>query len=197
MAKTDEALLSEFTAGQSAALGELARRYEAALLGIACGLLGGRRDLAMDAVQETWVRVVRFAGKFDARSSFKTWVYRIVVNQCRDLGRMAARATDVALEQSRSTDDIRQSSNEIGGDDDSAATDPALAAEKNELNGNVAQAVAALAGEKREILLLCYHKRMTHSEAAEVLDIPVGTLKSRLHAALSELRERLGAEKKD
>ncbi|HWL95056.1 MAG TPA: sigma factor, partial [Phycisphaerae bacterium] len=83
--KSDEQLLAEFVAGRKAALGELARRHESSLLGLACGLLGGREDLARDAVQETWMRVVRFAGGFHGRSCFKTWVYRIAVNQCRDI----------------------------------------------------------------------------------------------------------------
>src|SRR5215510_2230127 len=79
----DEGLLREFVRGKREALGELARRYERALLGLASGLLDGRADLACDAVQETWVRVIRFGPTFDGRSSFKTWVYRIAINQCR------------------------------------------------------------------------------------------------------------------
>ena len=55
-------------------------------------------------------------------------------------------------------------------------------------------AVASLTPEQREIVLLCYHEHATHAQAAEILDIPVGTLKSRLHAALRELRGRLSRE---
>src|SRR5512139_3993128 len=83
--KTDEQLVKDFVSGRRAALGELARRYERPLLGLARGLLGGRDDLACDAIQETWVRVIRFAGQFAGASSFRTWVYRIAINQCRTL----------------------------------------------------------------------------------------------------------------
>lgn len=80
---SDESLLSAFIRGDKPALGELARRYERPLLGLATGLLDGKTDMAADAIQETWLRVIRFADKFDHRSSFKTWLYRIAINQCR------------------------------------------------------------------------------------------------------------------
>src|SRR6185369_6725247 len=82
---TDEQLIAEFATGRRAALEDLARRYEKPLLGLSQGLLGGDATLAQDAVQETWVRVIRFAKQFNGRSSFKTWVYRIAINQCRSL----------------------------------------------------------------------------------------------------------------
>src|SRR5262249_29261237 len=88
----DEQLLKRFAKGERNALGELARRYELPLLGLACGMLGGRRDLAMDAVQETWMRVIRFHSNFNGRSSVKTWLYRIAINQCRNVQAMNNRA---------------------------------------------------------------------------------------------------------
>src|SRR5258708_5686403 len=102
---SDESLLTEFAGGDRAALGGLARRYERALLGLATGLLEGRADMACDAVQETWVRVIRFADKFNGRSSFKTWLYRIAINQCRTVkSRMrAVVAVPVAVDGSPAT----------------------------------------------------------------------------------------------
>src|SRR5437773_12341501 len=89
---SDEQLLARFARkSDQSALGELARRHERALLGLACGMLGGREDLAVDAVQETWIRVIRFATSFHGRSSFKTWLYRIAINQCRNIRKMQSR----------------------------------------------------------------------------------------------------------
>src|SRR5262245_11844986 len=90
---TDEDLLAAFVAGDPRALEELARRYETRWLGLARGLLwqrfpGEADDLARDAVQETWIRIIRFSGGFNGTSRFKTWAYRIVVNQCRNLQSM-------------------------------------------------------------------------------------------------------------
>jgi len=171
---SDEALLAAFVRGDRRALGELATRHERALLGLACGLLGGREDLASDAVQETWVRVIRFAGSFRGDSSFKTWVYRIAVNQCRSIKTMRETVLDGETMDRR-----------VGGQSPEDGT---------ELNGTLRAAVQRLSPEKQEILLLCYHGGMTHEAAAEVLGIPKGTLKSRLHASLTELRERLAGE---
>lgn len=177
--KTDEQLLHDFLAGERAALGELARRYETALLGLATGLLSGRRDLASDAVQETWVRVIRFGKNFMARSSLKTWLYRIAVNQCRSLTMPpGVPASKVDPETPATVTSVDT---------------PAVAADRNHA---VRRAVAQLDADKRFAVLLCYHANMTHAEAAEVLELPLGTLKSRLHAALTELRTLLPAEAK-
>src|SRR5437773_363155 len=92
---TDEALLHLFLRGDRSALEILARRYEGPLLGLAGALLDGRTDMAADAIQETWLRVIRFADRFGNRSTFKTWLYRIAINQCRTAKARLPRATDV------------------------------------------------------------------------------------------------------
>lgn len=182
--KSDTALLSEFVHGRRAALGELARRYERDLLGLATGLLGGRRDLASDAVQETWVRVIRFGHRFNGRSSFKTWLYRIAINQSQNLAGPISRSMPV----------FRPGNSEDESDD--PLNDPGATAQEAERNSALRLAVESLGTEKRDILLLCYHRGLTHEESAEILGIPVGTLKSRLSAALKELRARLSSEMK-
>ncbi len=172
--RSDEDLLRAFCTGERDALGLLAQRHERALLGVARGLLG-TSEAAVDAVQETWVRVIRYGHSFNGRSSFKTWVYRIAVNRCRDLaskGRKDKTASPTVLETLP----------ERG------------AAPSAERDRQLHAAVAGLPEKLREIILLCYHEGLTHEQAADVLDVPVGTLKSRLHAALTELRKRLGNE---
>lgn len=177
---TDEQLLAEFTGGRASALGDLAGRYERALLGLASGLLRGRRDLAGDAVQETWVRVIRFAKQFAGRSRFKTWIYRILVNQCHSL--LSTLPTN-ADGPPATTIAQPQSDRESG-----------LAPELAERDQAVRAAVQRLSRDQQVVVLLCYHSGMTHEQAAEILEIPVGTLKSRLHAALGELRTLLAPE---
>jgi RNA polymerase sigma-70 factor (ECF subfamily) len=178
---SDEDLLRAFAGGRKAALAELARRYERPLLGFANGLLAGRNDrVACDVVQETWLRVICYADSFDGRSGFKTWLYRIAINQCKSV--WAARPQPVSSEAA-----IAQA--------DSAAG-PERMVQDAELAAHVRLAVAQLPPEQRLVVLLCYHNGMTHAQAAEILEIPLGTLKSRLHAALRDLRERLSAETK-
>jgi RNA polymerase sigma-70 factor (ECF subfamily) len=177
--KTDEDLLRAFHAGRRDALGELAERYELSLLGLASGLLGGRRDLACDAVQDTWLRVIRFSGTFTGQSSVKTWLYRVLVNRCRDLHhkRSAVRGIGSVPEGCSAAPD--------------ASTRIGDRLEQADLDRSLYTALMRLGDEKRGILLLCYHDGLSHAQAAEILKIPTGTLKSRLHAALVELRDAL------
>jgi RNA polymerase sigma-70 factor (ECF subfamily) len=176
----DEAVLERFRAGNGdeGALAELARRYEAPLLGLARGILGGREDLARDAVQETWIRVIKHARGFEGRSGFKTWLYRIAINRARDVAasRLARGVPGGAPRSLASADEAEGPKADI---DDLAA---------------LHAAVAKLAEAPRLILILCYHRGLTLVQAAEVLNIPPGTLKSRLHAALNELRRSLSKE---
>jgi len=177
---TDEQLLSRFAKGDDSALGELARRHELHLLGLARGLLDGRDDLARDVVQETWVRVIGAAKNFAGNSAVKTWLYRILINRATDLRTRAAKL-DRGL-----PGNVAQSNGH--------EPPPEAALESGEQADSLRTAVAALSPDKRLILLLSYHEGHSHESAAEVLGIPLGTLKSRLHSALEELRSRLGTQ---
>jgi len=175
---SDEQLLEAFARGDDNALGELALRYEPPLLGLACGLLGRDRSLACDAVQEAWVRVIRGAAKFRGESTVKTWLYRITINCCKDL--FSGRTRRAQIE-----------ANETNGSQPSAVTpDP----DADQRRRRIHAAVQALPLDARALILLCYHNGLSRAAAAEVLRIPIGTLKSRLHAALTELRNRLESE---
>ena len=172
----DETLLQQFRDGEKSALGELARRYEPALLGLASGLLDGRTDMARDAIQETWLRVIRFADKFNNRSSFKTWLYRIAINQCRTTkSKSVSRGVLTTVSVS-----------------EPATPEPATST-PTDLSW-LRDQVHNLSPDKRTVLLLCYHDGMTHQQAADILEVPLGTLKSRLHAALTTLRAALASE---
>lgn len=167
---SDTILLRAFTNGNDDALCTLASQYERAMLGMAAGLVDDH-EIAKDAVQETWVRVIRFASGFKDHSSVKTWLYRILINVCAD-AREKKKATGAPKERSAAT------AAPIGGID----------------RGVVRDAVERLDWDRRVILLLCYHRGMTHEHAADALGLPLGTLKSRLHAALEELRRSVPQE---
>lgn len=195
---TDEQLIQEFATGRRAALEDLARRYEKPLLGLSQGLLGGDPTLAQDAVQEIWVRVIRFAKQFNGRSSFKTWVYRIAINQCRTLQASSPResASDADKETIARAIAMRNDAGEsanttrVANKAKPLFESVAAAEERAELHA----ALDRLGVDQRHVLLLCYHAGMTHPEAADILDIPLGTLKSRLSTALAELRRMLAKE---
>lgn len=165
----DSRLLARFAAGDEEAFGSLAERYEPHLFGLAMGMLG-RRDLALDALQDTWVRVMRAAPRFRAESSFKTWVYRILINRCLDLRARAARRSTLAVAGVQ------------------RGHTHAAAAPGEDARESLHAAMESLTDAQRTVVMLCYHRGMTHTQAAEVLGIPLGTLKSRLSAALASLR---------
>ncbi len=174
---SDEALLRRFAAGDESALGELAERHEGALLGLACGLVGSRGP-AEEAVQESWVRVIRFAGTFDGRASVRTWLYRVVINRCRELQRresVARRATKRAGE-ARGAD----------------STGDGVGHGLGELRAPLRASVDRLPVAEREAVMLCHHAGLTQKQAAEVLGVPLGTLKSRVRKGLARLRADLG-----
>ncbi len=174
--RSDEDLLRAFARTRSHNnLGELARRYEEPLLGLATGLLREDRALAADAVQEAWLRVIRHAGSFQSRSSVKTWLYRIVINRCLDL--RAKNPRPLSLN---------------GATGHTQPIDPS--ASSSTTSTAVRAAMNVLSEDQRVILLLCYHRGLTHEQAAEVLGIPLGTLKSRQHAAIAALRTAMGTE---
>jgi RNA polymerase sigma-70 factor (ECF subfamily) len=166
---TDEQLIAEFAKGDVSCLGELARRYEGSLFGLARGLLSGREDLARDAVQEAWIRVIKYGRHFEGRSCVRTWLYRIVVNKCHD-ARAAAR---------REAHADRNGSVHAGQEPAPSTFDDA----------ELTRLLDAIPDSARMILLLCHHRGLTNEQAADVLGIPVGTLKSRQHAAMQQLRE--------
>lgn len=190
---TDEALLARFVRGDTGALGLLAQRYEPALLGLARALVGGRMDLACDAVQESWVRVIRHARGYSGTNgaSVKTWLYRIVINRCKDLRDARARSDNLAMQAAESGRLDGPSADAHRGDLGQPSQDPAL---RGEFNVRLLEALDDVSPGARLIVLLCYHHGLTHPQVAQVLDVPLGTVKSRLSAALSQLRERLTEE---
>lgn len=179
--QTDEQLVAAFARGHDAALGELAQRYEGSLVSLARGITG-RDDLASDAVQDAWLRVIRSAKHFDGRSSFKTWVYRIVINRCLDVRASAARANANGYNEAGSSGGGSGADGVWGA---WGAFDHAAARERLD---QLRDAMRALEPGQRVVVMLCYQDRVGHDAAAQILGIPVGTLKSRLHGALESLR---------
>lgn len=174
----DHPLLTRFARGDTQALADLAARHEPALLGLARGLLSGREELAQDAVQDTWLRVVKYSRSFNGHSTVKTWLYRILINRCKTLRAKRLGMTGSAAERRGTMGALLRHK-------------AALPTTPPDGDPILRTTLDNLPGHSRLILLLCYHHGLTHDQAAEVLGIPIGTLKSRLHAALQTLRAAL------
>ena len=170
MRPTDDLLLARARRGDAAAFASLLREHDEAHRRLAFRLVG-ERGLMDDALQEAYVRAFRALPRFGGRSSFGTWLYRIVYNACLDELRRVRGRREVSLCERE------------GAAPDSA--DERL---------DLAAALAALPVELRAVVLLVDAEGLSYEEAAEVLGIAPGTVGSRLNRARAELRVALKGE---
>jgi RNA polymerase sigma-70 factor (ECF subfamily) len=184
---TDEELLSRLRGGEHDVFGHLVRRYERELFGYLRRYLGDD-DLAADVFQNTFVAVFTKIAQYEPGRPGRPWLYAIATNQAIDALRRKTRRAE------RTIDPIAPTSGE--GTDEGRSlfdllaareADPADLAEGAETRRRVREAVAALPDLLRQVIILAYFQGMKYQEIAETLDIPVGTVKSRLHAAVAKL----------
>jgi RNA polymerase sigma-70 factor (ECF subfamily) len=176
----DEALVERVAEGSSAAFETLFERYRDRVFQFVLWQLDAGRDAAEDLTQEIFFQVYRSASTFRHRSSFRTWLYSLARNVCRHHERKHRRESGEAVP-------------DLAGDG-SDALDRLTAAEDR---ARVRQAVAALPREQRSALLLRDWEELSYQEIAVVLDIPLGTVRSRLHNARSALAQALSAREED
>ena len=189
MAEADEQLVQRCRKGDRAALEELLNRYQDRLMAFIYSVV---RDyhLAEDIFQETFLRVYRGARRFRSGASFKTWLYTIAANLCRDALRKSRRRPEVSLDAGLvrgGNDQTSRLADLIPGSEpgprDQAGARELEAILKGELSG--------LSEEHRQVIVLSRLNGLKYREIAEVLGIPSGTVRSRLHYALEQLRLRL------
>jgi RNA polymerase sigma-70 factor (ECF subfamily) len=179
----DQGLIDACRAGETEAYGELVRRYQDRLYPTVLRLTGCAED-AHDLLQETFLRAYEKLGRFHGDSSFYTWVYRIAVN--------------LALSGRRRRRPVSRLGLGGRGDDHPAAPpadprecDPSLPLERAERDRMIQDALNALAPDHRTVVVMKEFDGLRYEEIAAMLKIPVGTVRSRLHRARCELRERL------
>jgi len=163
----DAELLARHVAGEPDAFGELVRRHRDRLWAVALRTLGDREEAA-DAVQDALVSAFRAAHTFRGQSAVTTWLYRITVNACLDRARRAASRRTTPLGDEENFEALMEPN-------ESAAAP----AERGELHRELLAALATLPGEQRAALVLVDMQGYPVAEAAEMLDVPTGTVKSR------------------
>src|SRR3954447_1498938 len=180
---SDDELLGRFAAGQSAALDELFRRYRQAAFRVAFRLLGNEAD-ALDAVQEGFVKALTHLTGFQGRSSFKTWLLRVVSNAALDLGRARGRRETLSLDTSPAGDNANESL--------LSADESGLGLERADLRSLLDQALATLSDVQRQTFVLYADAGLSYREVAEATSTSIGTVMSRLYYARQKLRAFLG-----
>jgi RNA polymerase sigma-70 factor (ECF subfamily) len=178
--RSDEELLAEHVAGKPGAFEVLVARHAEDLFGFFQRFVGNA-SVADDLVQETYLQVHLAAGSFDPARAFKPWLYTIAANKGRDYLRARGRRPVQSLDTPRGDGD-GPSPGALLGASDKPADDELDVEQRKE---QVRAVIARMPESQRLILVLGYYQRLPYAEIADILGIPVGTVKSRLHAAVS------------
>lgn len=188
---SDEALLVRYRdTGNPELFQELVRRYHAPLYRFLCGYVG-EKTLAEDVLQNTLLKVHLKCNLYQPGRPVRPWLYKIATRQAIDALRRDDRFAAVNLDQSSAE----------GADGEFLIADllecanpgPLAAAQSAERRQLIRESVACLPEQFREVVTLAYFEGMSYSEIANVLNIPLGTVKSRLHLAIGRLQENARA----
>jgi RNA polymerase sigma-70 factor (ECF subfamily) len=184
---SDEVLLYRLREGDREVFGLIVRRYERELFGYLRRYLGDD-DLADDVFQNTFVQVFLKIGQYEPGRPARPWLYAIATNQAIDALRRKGRRADRRADAAAAPDEdgeVRPLFELLP----AADTGPPDHADRAEQRALVRAAVDRLPELLRQVVILAYFQGLKYKDVAEVLGIPVGTVKSRLHAALAKLTE--------
>lgn len=177
---TDKELINKVQVGDEKAFEELVYTYQHKVYSVAMGMMKNEQD-AYDAAQETFIRVFRSIGGLKGDSALFTWIYRITMNVCLDQLRKRTKE-DNTYSLSDGEDEIQ-----IPSKDET----PEQNLEKNLKKQEVRKAVSNLGEEMQAAIVLRYMKELSYEEIAEVLEVSIGTVKSRIFRARKALKKLL------
>lgn len=177
--EVEKELITKCRSGDARFYEPLVRAYEGPALRVAVGMMGNPDD-AHDAVQEAFVKVYRSLARFDVERSFGPWFFQILRNQCRDMIR--SRQARGRLETVDERLELRPESFEAG---------PERSLERSAAGDVLWRGLEAIGAEHREILVLKELEGFRYNEIAEILEIPEGTVASRLFHARRALKGAL------
>jgi RNA polymerase sigma-70 factor, ECF subfamily len=175
---SDETLAQRAQQGEISAFAELVSRYQRTVLNLAYRMLGDPQE-AEDVAQEVFIRAYQSLGSFDSSRRFFSWLYRIAVNRCLSV---RARPRTESLDE----------------EDGAALPDPANSPEQQAARGEtraaVQRAIAALPQHERALVALRYGADLSYEEIAATMQLPLGTVKTRLFRARQRLAGLLKEE---
>ena len=185
----DAVLIEQYRNGDSTAMERLVLKYQNRIYNVILKICADPDDAA-ELTQETFVKVIENLNKFEGRSGFYTWTFRIAVNltlnYCQRNSRLSFRSLDA---EQQDDDQVKQVLKDFLSDDSSP--DPAADAQNKELYRITARALMGLDEAHRAVIVLRDIEGMSYARIAEVLDIELGTVRSRLSRARSKMRDIL------
>lgn len=178
-ARDERTLVQQIQSGDRQAFERLLDQYEARVYRLALRYTDSVPD-AEDVTQEIFLALYKSIGSFRGQSALGTWIYRVAMNHCLEY-RRRKKPDNVPLNEELMlvSSDWRD--------------DPVQAADRRELSERMEEAIGRLSPVHRDVILLHEMQGLTYQEVAAALDVPVGTVKSRLSNALRRLRELLGS----
>jgi RNA polymerase sigma-70 factor (ECF subfamily) len=193
-APTDEQLLTQHLGGDPRAFRALVDRHHRELFQFVYRFTGSR-SAADDVVQDAFVQIHLSAPSFDPGRRLKPWLFTIAANKARDHLRGRTRRREVPLDaQVGGTDAEGQRFLDLLADEEGDPSEHLETAEREQL---VRTVLESMPQNLAEVLTLAYFHHFAYRDIAEVLDIPLGTVKSRLHSAVSQFGARYRAQAKD
>jgi RNA polymerase sigma-70 factor (ECF subfamily) len=189
---SDEELLALFRQGTHEAFGVLVRRYEGVLYGYLRRYLGDS-DLADDVFQNTFLQLYTKIHQFEAGRPVRPWLYAIATNQAIDALRRQNRHQSIRL-HAEAEDAKDAETPELLTLLESREPGPLEHLQGEERKQLIRASVEKLPDFLKQVVLLAYYQGLKYKDIADILSIPVGTVKSRLHTALGKLQEAWTAE---
>ncbi len=178
---SDAELLTRYTAGEEAAFREIVTRYKNSLYAFLRQFLN-RHDLVEDVFQETFLQLYTSRNSFDTNRPLRPWLFTIAANKAKDALRKWQRTSAVSIGTMADSQDL--SFDDMLNTVTSDTTLPYEELQKDETASRVGQIIANMPENLREILGLAYFQGFSYKQMAEILSIPIGTVKSRLHTAV-------------
>lgn len=180
----EKTLITRSQQGDMQAFRQLVEQYEDRIYALACSIVGNR-ELAQDAAQDAFVRAYKALKKFEGKSSFYTWLYRIAANVCLNIAQREKRRLD-----SVSLDALQEDYN-ISSDRFFGTEDPNNDIERTDLRHQIQNVLTHLSPDHRAVVVMKDIDDLSQEEIADTLNISIGTVKSRLSRAREHLRDLL------
>jgi RNA polymerase sigma-70 factor, ECF subfamily len=177
---SDSQIIERTLSGEPDAFNTLVRRWERQIYGLTLRMLG-RDEEARDATQETFLSAYRNLSKFRGEAKFSSWIYRIALNICNTKLRGRAKGI-ISLDEQWETTGL-----EIAAD----TADLGDNIQQQQITRHVRRALQGLPAEMRQVIIMKEYEGLKFSEIADILGIPISTVKTRMYTGLSELRKRL------
>ncbi len=194
---SDEALLSRYRdTGRTEDFNTLIQRYQNELYRYLTRYLGDRA-LAEDVFQNTFLQIHLKRGLYEEGRPVRPWIYSIATHQAVDALRKQGRHPTLSLDQNVNSSSTESDTGRLVDLLTSDEAGPLAELQGQERQEWVRQSIARLPETLRQTLLLAYYDDLKYREIAEILKIPVGTVKSRLHAALAKLQQMAQAVNRD